>query len=398
MSSTRYFLGAAGGAFWLVLSSLAQATVVVIGDGNVPQDNSLLAGTSFDAQYQALGVDFSNNTIFTSGAGVFNVVGNRLTPGNEIIVTFDRAVKSVSLDARSVGGGGIELQAFDSLTGGSVIDSDSATGPIAGGGSNSRALSVAATGIRRIEFANLVTTAGDSISLDPLTIEFNDLPTAEANQGYSLSGSSLVETFSAAGSSDPDGTIDSYSWSIDGGSTVPGLSPTISLAESGFANSGDADKAVTLTVTDDQGDTATDTAILSYDEVAPAISGASLTSTGGLLTLAGTVLDADLLANAFVSDFESGSWRLEHSGAPLLSGDWGSTTNASAQLVGDVLIPDLVALLGMPGIYDLNLIVTDAAGLTASQTFANVAIGAIPTPGAALFLLPVVAWAISRKR
>ncbi|MCW8999817.1 MAG: PKD domain-containing protein, partial [Kangiellaceae bacterium] len=86
---------------------------------------------------------------------------------------------------------------------------------------------------------NLVTNGGGT----------NQDPTANANGPYAaLTGEAI--NFSSAGSSDTDGTIDSYSWDFGDGSTSASADPTHTYST---ANN----YTVTLTVTDNQGATAT---------------------------------------------------------------------------------------------------------------------------------------------
>lgn len=228
----------------------------------------------------------------------------------------------------------------------------------------------------------------------------NAPPTAEANGDYVLSGSALSLDFDSSGTADPDNNISSYSWQIPGGSTLSGASPEVSLVDAGFTSPGDADKTVTLTVTDSDGDFDTDTATLSYEEVAPEVqAGATLSAAGGMLTLSGTVLDPDLLANDEVPGFESGTFALWYDGNELagLGGDWGAVNGDIADLAATWQAADIVSALGGPGFYDLTLRVTDAAGAFDEITFTEVAIGAVPAPASALLLIPGAAYLLRRR-
>jgi PKD repeat protein len=93
---------------------------------------------------------------------------------------------------------------------------------------------------------------------DPATVTVtggsggNQAPVAEANGPYGgTAGQSM--TFSAAGSSDPDGTIASYSWSFGDAGSATGAAPSHVYAAAGTYSA-------VLTVTDNQGATDTDAA------------------------------------------------------------------------------------------------------------------------------------------
>ncbi|MFQ5607297.1 MAG: S8 family serine peptidase [Candidatus Zixiibacteriota bacterium] len=75
----------------------------------------------------------------------------------------------------------------------------------------------------------------------------NQAPTANANGPYTGETGAAV-SFSSAGSSDPDGTITDYSWDFGDGGSSAAANPTHSYAAAGTYT-------VTLTVTDDQGAT-----------------------------------------------------------------------------------------------------------------------------------------------
>jgi PKD repeat protein len=80
----------------------------------------------------------------------------------------------------------------------------------------------------------------------------NQPPVAHANGPYTGSAGGPI-AFSAAGSSDPDGSIASYSWTFGDGGTASGASPSHSYASAGTYTA-------TLTVTDNQGASASDPA------------------------------------------------------------------------------------------------------------------------------------------
>ncbi|TQV87749.1 collagenase [Aliikangiella coralliicola] len=89
----------------------------------------------------------------------------------------------------------------------------------------------------------------------------NQSPIANANGPYTGNvGTAIV--FDSSGSSDPDGSISSYSWNFGDGSSGTGANPSHSYNTAGSYN-------VTLTVTDNQGATSTASALVTVTEVDP---------------------------------------------------------------------------------------------------------------------------------
>ena len=86
----------------------------------------------------------------------------------------------------------------------------------------------------------------------------NESPNAVANGPYTAITNNAVQ-FSSAGSDDPDGEIDSYSWNFGDGSSSDKANPSHSYAS--------ADSyTVTLTVTDNDGDSDSDSASVSITD------------------------------------------------------------------------------------------------------------------------------------
>ena len=85
-------------------------------------------------------------------------------------------------------------------------------------------------------------TAGDTITIQ------NRPPTADVTATPDPAQTSEQITFDAGGSSDADGSIDSYEWDFGDGTTATGQTPTHSYSDSGSYD-------VTLTVADDDGAT-----------------------------------------------------------------------------------------------------------------------------------------------
>jgi PKD repeat protein len=162
----------------------------------------------------------------------------------------------------------------------------------------------------------------------------NVAPTAS----FTATTSQLDAAFSASGSSDPDGTIESYDWNFGDGSTGTGATPTHTYATGG-------NYTVTLTVTDDDGDTGqvshSVTAVAPPPNVPP-----TATFTSG-------VLGRELAVNASGSSDPDGSitsyaWSF---------GDGTTGTGATA-----------THTYATPGQYTVELTVTDDDGDTGTST------------------------------
>ena len=87
--------------------------------------------------------------------------------------------------------------------------------------------------------------------LDPTPVG-NQPPVADANGPYNGTAGVTLITFDGSASADPDGSIASYDWNFGDGNTGAGVSPTHTYAAPG-------NYTVSLTVTDDAGDTDTAT-------------------------------------------------------------------------------------------------------------------------------------------
>ena len=89
----------------------------------------------------------------------------------------------------------------------------------------------------------------------------NQLPIAEANGPYTATVGAPV-TLSSTGSTDPDGSISSYSWALGNGQTATGASPTVTYSAAGTYT-------IVLTVTDNRGGTDTDQATVTVSAPSP---------------------------------------------------------------------------------------------------------------------------------
>jgi serine protease len=160
-------------------------------------------------------------------------------------------------------------------------------------------------------------------------------PDQVANEGSAVS-------FDGSLSSDPDGTIVSFAWNFGDGATASGLTVSHPYADNGIYT-------VTLTVTDNNGATASDTALVTVNNVAP-IANAGGPYNGSVnqpVTMTGSATDPGVLdAHTFVWNF----------------GDNSSATGQTVSHTYTVL-----------GTYPVSLTVTDKdGGVGTSTTSANI--------------------------
>ncbi|MCG7850837.1 MAG: PKD domain-containing protein, partial [ANME-2 cluster archaeon] len=111
----------------------------------------------------------------------------------------------------------------------------------------------------------VITLAGDMAEIDviintPLQ-DINQPPVSDPNGPYTDTEGVSV-TFDGSGSSDPDGSIDSYDWDFGDGNTGTGVNPVHAYTQ-------DGPYTVTLTVTDNNGATDTDTTTATISDTEP---------------------------------------------------------------------------------------------------------------------------------
>ncbi len=201
-----------------------------------------------------------------------------------------------------------------------------------------------------------------------VTAPVNATPSAVATADVTSGGAPLVVTFDGSGSTDADGTIESYEWDFGGGATATGVGPTHTFTEVG-------EYAVVLTVTDDDGAQASTYLIIT---VTPAQPPAAVASADVLSGTAPLVVELDGSGSTDADGtIDSYEWDLGD-GSPVVSGATVTHTFTAA------------------GTYTVTLTVTDSDGLTDStqlvvtvtENAAPVAIAAAtPTSGTAPLLV-----------
>lgn len=111
----------------------------------------------------------------------------------------------------------------------------------------------------------VIDSLGDSTSISIIVTTWNDIPHAEAGLNRNIiEGTSLI--LDGSGSSDPDGIGDivSYNWDFGDGTTGSGVGVSHTYADEGVYTA-------TLTVMDTAGHTASDTAMVTVNNVVPSV-------------------------------------------------------------------------------------------------------------------------------
>ncbi|WP_336000912.1 PKD domain-containing protein [Halorientalis halophila] len=186
-----------------------------------------------------------------------------------------------------------------------------------------------------------VTDDSGAESIDSVTVfvEGNEAPIASPSASATTVEPDQSITFDGSGSSDPDGTIESYEWDFDDGSTATGQQVSHSYAEDGTYDA-------TLTVTDDDGATASGSVSITVQGEDSLIAAASAspqeTMTGDPVTFDGSNSVAE---NGSIESYE---W------------DFGDGSTATGQQVTHTYASG--------GEFTATLTVTDDSGQTATDT------------------------------
>lgn len=195
----------------------------------------------------------------------------------------------------------------------------------------------------------------------------NQVPVARAGVDISITLPVNSTTLDGSWSSDPDGTINSFSWSRISGPTQFTLA-NANVAITGLSNLAQGTYAFRLFVTDNNGATASDTVLVVVNAAIPPPNQAPVARAGNDITItlptSNTTLD--------------GSWSSDPDGT-INSFSWSrisgptqfTIANSSAATTG---LSNLVQ-----GTYAFRLVVTDNNGATASDTV-QVIVNAAPPP------------------
>lgn len=141
-------------------------------------------GTVVGSFYAAQGVTFSNAswTSTLSLPGSSAPLGIRSTDGgyqwfsnNPLIATFSGNVTSVSIVGIDVGSNGLQINAYDALSGGSLVSTSQVFGSDVGIG-EFYTVSASASLIKRIEIFQVQNISGDGILLDNLEFTTSAVP------------------------------------------------------------------------------------------------------------------------------------------------------------------------------------------------------------------------------
>jgi hypothetical protein len=185
----------------------------------------------------------------------------------------------------------------------------------------------------------------------PAALPANEKPLADAGLDQTVRKHTTVH-LDATGSRDPDGSIASYDWTIQtptGANTTPDC---ITCARTSFTPSTVGTYRVTLTVTDDDGATTTDTLYVTVTPGEPP----GISVTGPTSTRAGTPATYTATLTAGGAPLDTITWHVD------------GTTVSTSTISGNDTTADLHHTFGTPGSHTVSATVTDTDGATATDT------------------------------
>jgi serine protease len=194
-------------------------------------------------------------------------------------------------------------------------------------------LSEAKQGAGRVDAKNIVGPIDDT----------NQKPTVSINASSVTVDAGTAVEFDGTGSSDPDGSIESYDWDFDNGATATGPSATFT-----FQNPGTYD--VQLTVTDDDGASSTDAVAVTVEEAPSENSPPTVSIDAGSTTIP---VGADVQFDGSGSADSDGS-------IASYAWDFGDGTSGSTATVTHAY--------DSAGDYTVSLTVTDDDGASSTKT------------------------------
>jgi PKD repeat protein len=207
-----------------------------------------------------------------------------------------------------------------------------------------------------VSFTRSNTSGKDSPILEDLTVANNNPPTADANGPYTVDEGSPV-TLDGSGSSDPDGDVVNYEWDLDYDGQfddATGVTAFVTYDDNGLYTVG-------LKVTDPFGESDTDDAIVTVNNVAPTVG--PITAPAAPVGV-GTPINASAgFTDPGTADTHTAVW------------DWGdgTTPGTVTQGAGSGSVADSHTY-SAAGIYTIVLTVTDDDGGVGQSTFQYVVV------------------------
>ncbi len=181
----KKLLGAVIGGCSLFSAALAAPTTIDF--------DALGGGLINPADFAALGVEFSNATVVSTGfelSGANSIVsatgGFSWLKPDAIVVTFAPGVQLAGISGANVGFNGLRIEAFDAIIGGTLVAAQELFGTTEGGTAAPNppgdvvTVSTAGPDIRRIEIFQVTNQFNDTIVLDNFFFERTTTGVSEA--------------------------------------------------------------------------------------------------------------------------------------------------------------------------------------------------------------------------